>query len=695
MADPKSPWDRDSGTVIIKNDEVTEMWSLDEYLAAQKKKVKAPAATGPADNEKTPASRAKPQAPMPPAKPKQTPEFSGSKVSSAPVGGAKSEPEIEVASAIDEAIGNLRNENIDEFSESIQVDEMMAPKESNLGEILLSTTKLTDEQLQEALKSQAESEGERLGDILVKKKIISDDDLLRALSLQLNIPISKSLNQQEIDMDLATKVPINFAKKYGLIPLRKEKGHVLVAISNAIDLGPMDDLRIILQTDVKPTLASKKEILEAINRVYDRASTNAPDDLMEDLEGQHLDEVNLEETQDLLDSEDEAPIIRLVNTLLFRAVKERASDIHIEPFEKELSVRFRIDGVLYEIMKPPRRAQNSISSRIKIMAQLDIAEKRIPQDGRIKIKLAGRDVDIRVSTLPTSFGERIVMRLLDTTNIVLSLEDLGFNQRQLALITKIINKPHGIFLVTGPTGSGKTTTLYGCLSRINSRETNIITVEDPVEIQLSGIGQIQVNPKVDLTFANGLRSILRQDPDVIMVGEIRDKETAEIAIQASLTGHFVFSTLHTNDAASSITRLVDMGVEPFLVSSSLVAVMAQRLVRVVCKTCREPHKMTPGEIKELGADPRAAMNATVYRAKGCGECWNTGYKGRSGLYEIMPIDEELRSMILRSADGTTLKKSAISRGMRTLRDDGAEKVLSGTTTIEEVLRVTQEEMTIE
>ncbi|MFH1261925.1 MAG: type II secretion system ATPase GspE [Pseudomonadota bacterium] len=569
----------------------------------------------------------------------------------------------------------------------------------DLGQILLKTSRLKPEQLEEALVIKREQGAqEMLGEILLRKKFITEGELLLALSAQLGIPIAANLGKEEIDVNLATKVPINFAKKFSVVPIRMEGGFAIVAIANGNDLSPLDDLRILLQSDVKPALARKSEILDAINRVYDRAtkaSEGLHEDLMEDLEAQGLDNVNFQETQDLLDSEDEAPIIRLVNSLLFQAVKERASDIHIEPFEKEISVRFRIDGVLYDIMRPPKKAQASISSRVKIMAQLDIAEKRIPQDGRIRIKIGGRDVDIRVSTLPTSHGERIVMRLLDTSKVLLNLTDIGFSTRQLGTIEKVLALSHGIFLVTGPTGSGKTTTLYACLSKINSKELNIITVEDPVEIQLQGIGQIQVNPKVDLTFANGLRSILRQDPDVIMVGEIRDLETAEIAIQASLTGHLVFSTLHTNDAVSAVTRLVDMGVEPFLVSSSLVAVMAQRLIRVVCKECREPHKPTETELKELAIDPVAAAKGKIFRAKGCGKCSNTGYLGRSGIYEMLPIDEVVRSLILKASDASTLKKVAVSRGMKTLREDGAYKVLQGVTTIEEVLRVTQEEMVIE
>ncbi len=623
-----NPWDKDDGTVVIKNEEVTEQWS-------------------------------------------------------------------DVGQAIDATLTHLDNPKSD-LTQLLEASEITSPRGINIGTILMSMSKLTQAQLDEAIASRKQdgNKNELLGEILLRKKFVTEDELLSALSLQLNIPVAPKLSSEHIDADLVTKVPINFAKKHGIVPIRKKGDSVIVAISNATDLSPLDDIRIILLSDVKPVLAKKSEILDAINRIYDRA-TQPHEDLIEDLEGQGLSEMDMPETQDLLDSEDEAPIIRLVNSLLFRAVKERASDIHVEPYEKDLSVRFRIDGVLYEIMKPPKKAQASISSRIKIMAQLDIAEKRIPQDGRIKIKIAGRDVDIRVSTLPTSHGESIVMRLLDTSAVILNLEDIGFSEKQLHTINQIVNKSHGIFLVTGPTGSGKTTTLYSCLSKINSKELKIITVEDPVEIQLQGIAQIQVNPKVNLTFASGLRSILRQDPDVIMVGEIRDQETAEIAIQASLTGHLVFSTLHTNDAASAITRLVDMGVEPFLVSSSIIAIMAQRLVRVVCKDCRQPYRPTPQELKELNIRPELAMRATIFRPKGCAACYNTGYLGRTGIYEVLPVDEMFRGLILKSADGNTLKKAAQAQGVKNLRDDGAEKVLKGITTVEEVLRVTQEDMVME
>ncbi len=603
------------------------------------------------------------------------------------------------------SIQKLKNPSLtDKKHVSAEVKEVMDDtlrKFSNkLGEILMQvnpklTRKLIDETMSQSIEK---SSNDMIGEALFKKKLITEDELLKALSLQSGIQITGKINEDDIPYEFTQKVPIAFAKKHTILPYKKEGNTILVAMSNPSDMSIIDDLRIFLQSNIRPTLAKKNDILNYINLAYDPTSKinldEHDDDLLDHLDEQDLSNVQFTETQDLLDSDDEAPIIRLVNTLLFRAVKDRASDIHIEPFETDISVRFRIDGILYEIMRPPKKAQASILSRIKIMSDLDIAEKRIPQDGRIKIKLGGKTIDIRVSTLPTSHGERVVMRILDTSHIILNLEDLGFDTKQLALIKKITQLSHGIFLVTGPTGSGKTSTLYASLSSINSKDVNIITVEDPVEIQLQGIGQIQVNPKVNLTFASGLRSILRQDPDVIMVGEIRDLETAEIAIQASLTGHLVFSTIHTNDAAGSVTRLVDMGVEPFLVASSLVAAMAQRLVRRLCKTCREPYMPSIQELQEINLTPEHVKKYQVYKAKGCPECTNTGYQGRMGIYEIMPIDETIRSMIIKNTDSGTIKKAASVAGVKSLREDGANKVLQGLTTIEEILRVTQDDMLV-
>jgi general secretion pathway protein E len=471
-----------------------------------------------------------------------------------------------------------------------------------------------------------------------------------------------------------------------------------VAVADPLDTAAQDNLSVLLGAPLSPVVVPGAVIVDAINQVYDRTA-DRHDRLMEDLETtEDLESVahELEEPTDLLESDDEAPIIRLVNSLLFRAVKERASDIHINPEEKDISVRFRIDGVLREVIRPPRRFQASIVSRIKIMGGLNIAEKRLPQDGRIRIKIAGRDVDVRLSTIPTANGERIVMRLLDKSAVLLDLSMIGFENWQLDIMDGLVTRSHGIVLVTGPTGSGKTTTLYGALAKINSPDLNILTIEDPVEIQLKGVAQVQVNAKIDLTFANGLRAFLRQDPDVIMVGEIRDLETAEIAIQASLTGHLVLSTIHTNDAAGAITRLADMGVQPFLVASSLVGVLAQRLVRMLCPACKEAYEPSPDELAQASITPavlaRAGNPRRIYRAVGCPLCQRTGYSGRTGIYELMLIDDELRQLILKNVDSGSIKARAVAGGMMTLLEHGAYKVAMGLTTGAEVLSVTAEDI---
>ncbi len=565
-----------------------------------------------------------------------------------------------------------------------------------LGEILVALRGLSTDEIDEALAQQAEKGG-RIGEILVGMKAIEETDLYLALSIQLDIPLLDTIPIDAAEAELIKKVPINFAKQYRLLPLRRDDlGQVETAVADPFEIAALDDLNMLLGAPAAPMLCPPQEIIDAINTIYDRAS-NETQRLVEDLETtEDLDELahELEEPRDLLDaSDEEAPIVRLVNSLLFRAVKERASDIHIEPQERELIVRFRIDGVLQEVIKPPKRFQASITSRVKIMAGLNIAEKRLPQDGRIRIKIAGKDVDIRVSTVPTSHGERVVMRLLDRSSVLMSLTEIGFSEAQFKTMGSLIQRPHGILLVTGPTGSGKTTTLYACLSRINSPDKNILTVEDPVEYQLRGIGQMQVNPKIQLTFASGLRSFLRQDPDIIMVGEIRDLETAEIAIQASLTGHLVLSTIHTNDASSAVTRLVDMGVEPFLVASSLMGIMAQRLVRLVCNDCREPHAPTDVELAELGLTEawiKEARHRTIYRSVGCPACSETGYRGRTGIYELMTIDDDIRALVLKNLDANSIKREAVNRGMLTLKEHGAQKVLEGLTTVDEVLRVTRD-----
>ncbi|MCB0219073.1 MAG: type II secretion system ATPase GspE [Chrysiogenetes bacterium] len=557
-----------------------------------------------------------------------------------------------------------------------------------------------DWQVDQLPESEERDRWHHVGRIRIDKKKVDEAALYKVLAELWDLPLQEDIKIEDVDLDIVRRFPINLARQYELLPMRRDNGSLRVAVAHPSLLGPLEDVQHYFGAPLEIILVPPTHVTDAINRVYDRA-TGTADAALDDLGQQEsgpagLDELanELNEPADLLDAGDEeAPIIRLVNTLLYQSVKERASDIHIEPYEKDVSVRYRVDGVLHEIIRAPKRFQASISSRIKVMAGLNIAEKRLPQDGRIKIKIAGRDVDIRVSTVPTTFGERIVMRLLDKSNVLMGLEQLGLNPIQQTNIEGIITKSHGIFLVTGPTGSGKSTTLYACLQRINSPDKMIITVEDPVEYQVSGVGQIQVNPKIDLTFASGLRSILRQDPDVIMIGEIRDRETAEIAIQASLTGHLVFSTLHTNDAAGAVTRLIDMGIEPFLVASSLLAVQAQRLVRVLCKNCKTPYMPSETELGELGLKPSdVTPEDTFFRATGCERCQQTGYAGRIGIYELLMVDDIIREHIMQNSDATRIKKDGVKGGMLTLRDDGVRKIRMGVTSAAEVLRITQEDI---
>jgi general secretion pathway protein E len=568
----------------------------------------------------------------------------------------------------------------------------MAVAARSLEAFLIEQGTISEETLDKARERQRDGKG--LGDVLQEMGAIDPGTWAETLAKHFGLPFSERLPEDGSVLELINQLPINFAKKCLLLPVAREGETVVVATADPGSLGPLDDVRLLLRRPIRVMVAPGPVIVDAINRVYDMASGSASE-LMDGLDEERLDlmATDLEEPRDLLESDDEAPIIRLVNSLLFQAAKDRASDIHIEPYERDLAVRFRIDGVLYDILSPPKRFQPVIISRVKIMAGLNIAEKRLPQDGRIRIRLAGKDIDIRVSIVPTAFGERVVMRLLDKATTVLKLEELGLAGLKLDLVHKLIKQSHGILLVTGPTGSGKTTTLYAGLSVINTIDKNIITIEDPIEYQLHGIGQIQVNPKIELTFASGLRSILRQDPDVIMVGEIRDLETAEIAIQAALTGHLVFSTLHTNDSFGAMTRLLDMGIEPFLVSSSVIAVMAQRLVRRVCPSCREPYQPTREEMEELGISPQRMLGKTAYKpGEGCTQCKRTGYRGRTGIHELLVVDDEIRSLVMKSADAATIRRAATAKGMNTLREDGADKVVEGITTIEEILRVTQEDL---
>ena len=579
--------------------------------------------------------------------------------------------------------------------------------QKRLGQILVETEGLSPEVLEQALASQR-IEGGRIGEVLMKMRAVNEESVLRALGLQLGIGFSPDLRHDDIDGDLATRIPIGFSKQHRVLPVKREGDAVLVATADPLELGAFDDIRSQLEFEVFPILVPSQKILDAINHVHGQRHDKGGE-LGETEDEEMAGEA--EELVDILDVNDEAPIIRWVNSLLFNAVKERASDIHIEPGEKEVSVRYRIDGVLYEKRHAARQFLPSIIARVKIMAGLNIAEKRLPQDGRIRRKIAGKDIDMRVATAPTvKGGERITIRLLDRQNILHDLADIGFGDDHLRTMDDLIHRPHGILLVTGPTGSGKTTTLYACLSRINSPDLNILTIEDPVEYQLDGISQVAVNDKIDLSFATGLRSFLRHDPDVIMVGEIRDLETAEIAIQASLTGHLVLSTIHTNDAAGAITRLVELGVQPFLVATSLLGLLAQRLVRRVCPDCRELYQPQEQELVSLGLDPAVFFSGgakhvifkgenaapppgRLYGAKegGCTSCLGAGYRGRTAIYELLLIDDSIRQLANKNTDGPTIKKAAMARGMRTLREDGAQKVLAGMTTAAEVLMMTAED----
>jgi general secretion pathway protein E len=529
-----------------------------------------------------------------------------------------------------------------------------------------------------------------IGEIYTHKKVTDEVSQLKSMSLKFGVPILPELPTDHMSVEFTRKVPIQYLKKQKMVPVETPDAF-LVAVNDPSNFQAVDDLmRLLGRDDAEVVLASEGTILSAINSAYDLGRDSAQE-FIQIMNGDSADSIisEIEETADLLDETSDAPIIKLVNLVLAQAIKDRSSDIHIEPYANSLKIRYRIDGMLYNLLNLPRRIQSSLVSRIKIMAKLNIAEKRLPQDGRIEVKIGDKSVDIRVSVIPTAFGERVVLRLLDKSQALLTLSDLGLDEAKVAQFNRLIKSPYGIVLVTGPTGSGKTTSLYAALSKINSPSINIITIEDPIEYQIEGIGQIQVNPKIDLTFATGLRSIVRQDPDVILVGEVRDRETAEIAIQSSLTGHLVFSTLHTNDAASAITRLIDMGIEPFLVASSVIAIVAQRLVRVLCPRCKEAYEPDAESLIDAGI-PRSAVNGRqIFRRKGCNACMNTGYRGRTGIFEIMIMDEGVKKLILRTSDSNQINDEAVRNGMSTLVQDGARRVLDGITTIEEVLRVTR------
>jgi len=572
---------------------------------------------------------------------------------------------------------------------------MATGQEQQLCEILERKGKLDPEQVREAFELK-KLRPKRIADILLDLGYIDEEELLDALGEQFGIPVQPELNG-DVDAALTTKAPINFIREYHMVPFKQANGVFYAAINDPANLLPLDDLRLLLGGPVLPVLCKRASIQKIIDSYFEQQGENAADmidsiTMGDDEEGKVHSLDNIESERDLLDLANEAPIIKLINLLITGAIKDRASDIHLEPFEKDVRVRYRVDGVLYEKFTVPRSQQAAVVSRVKIMANLNIAEHRLPQDGRIKIRLSGREVDIRVSIIPIAHGERVVMRILEKGNFLFSLEKLGMRERDHQLIDKLITSSHGIILVTGPTGSGKSTTLYAALQRVNSPDKNIITVEDPIEYQIGGIGQIQVRPKIGLTFAAGLRSILRQDPDIILVGEIRDHETAEMAVQASLTGHLVFSTLHTNDSAGAITRLVNMGIEPFLVTSSCIAIQAQRLVRRVCQHCKQPYQPELETLLELGVDPNDPRCARVYHGTGCKQCLDRGYLGRSGIFELMVMTPAIQELALQGVDSNVIKREARRQGMQTLREDGAERVLQGQTTIEEIMRVTRDEL---
>jgi general secretion pathway protein E len=560
-----------------------------------------------------------------------------------------------------------------------------------LGEILIREGSITRDQLQRGLARQREV-GKRLGEALTDLGYVSDDEVVKALARQFALPHLSLASLSITPVPIHARLSPKYMREHKVFPVDVKDGVLTVAMTDPTDPYTLEDLRLSTGYAVSICLAKEREILEAIDQYYGEGQTS-----IEKIVKGYSEEdggTSSEEREDvdhLRDLASEAPVIQLVNLLITRAVEARASDIHIEPFEDKLRIRYRVDGVLLDYESPPKRLQAAVISRVKIMAKMNIAERRLPQDGRIRLQILGKDLDLRVSSIPTLYGESVVMRILDRSTLLLTLEELGFPDDVRLQFQRLIRKPHGMILVTGPTGSGKTTTLYTALSEINSADKKIITIEDPVEYQLRGVNQIHVKPKIGLTFANGLRSIVRQDPDVIMVGEVRDAETADIAIHSALTGHLVFSTLHTNDAPGAITRLLDMGIENYLVSSVLVAVLAQRLVRVICPECREPYQLDVAAVRKMGIKTDIDGSLQVFRGKGCAACSFTGYHGRSGIYEFLVISEEIQRLILEKTDANMIRQKALALGMKTLWEDGWRKVEQGVTTLEDLLRVTKEE----
>jgi type IV pilus assembly protein PilB len=557
-----------------------------------------------------------------------------------------------------------------------------------LGKVLAAAKLITEDQLQKALLAQ-KKEGGRLGTILVKMNFIEEEKLLKFMSQQYGIP-AIDLTKVQIDPAVTKLVPADVVLKYHVIPVKRNGAALSLAMVDPTNVFAVDDIKFMTGYEIEPMVASEVAVMAAISKSYD-TSTKQLQTVLKDIETLETEEnlsVIHEEEVDInklkVEVED-APVVKLANLILVEAIKKKVSDIHIEPYEHSFRVRYRLDGSLYEVMAPPKKLQAALTSRLKIMADLDIAERRLPQDGRIKMRFEDKEVDLRVSSLPCLFGEKIVMRLLDKSNLTLDLTRLGFEPNALEDFMKAISSPYGMVLVTGPTGSGKTTSLYSALNYINTIDVNIMTAEDPVEYNLMGINQVQMKDEIGLNFAAALRSFLRQDPDIIMVGEIRDYETAEIGVKAALTGHLVLSTLHTNDAPSTINRLLNMGIEPFLVASSVILILAQRLVRRICKDCKEVEKIPVPTMVKAGMSEEEAKDAVCYKGKGCTTCSDTGYRGRVALYEVMPIGEEVRELILQGASSDEIKKRAIGAGMKTLRMSGLAKVREGLTTLEEVV----------
>ncbi|MBI2246319.1 MAG: type II secretion system ATPase GspE [Armatimonadetes bacterium] len=546
---------------------------------------------------------------------------------------------------------------------------------------------VTREQLERALQDQQRSGG-HLGRILVEQGAVSEQQLARALSVQWGLEVV-DLGAMEIDPDVVKVVPHHLAQRHKVLAIGKTKKKLRLAIADPLNVVALDDVRLVTGPEIEAAVAAEDAIVSAIDRFY--SGTESLEEAMRQAAGLDLEttderaeDISIEKLRTLTE---EAPVVRLVNVIISQAIGDGASDIHIEPHRRGLHVRYRIDGVLHDVMTPPKAVQHAMVSRVKIMANLDIAERRLPQDGRVHIVIENKEFDLRVSTLPTVFGEKVVMRILDQSTAKLGLNKLGFAVSMLQIWEELSSKPYGMLLVSGPTGSGKTTTLYSTLHKINTLDKNIVTVEDPVEYQLARVNQVQVNPKAGLTFASGLRSFLRQDPDIIMVGEIRDRDTAEIAIQASLTGHLVLSTIHTNDAPTVTTRLNDMGVEPFLITSSLIGVLAQRLARTICAHCKESYIPPVEALHRLGLQPEAGEEIVFYRGRGCDRCKGSGYKGRTGLFELMVMSDPIRDLVLKGVSASEISQQAVSEGMKTLREDGILKVLEGSTTVDELLRV--------